>query len=310
MPKWITPKTNWLSGDAVGYADLNRVEQNTSDMRDAIYRQVQGFGYSVDIGAAYIGVSAGSCFSEDYYPLKFGGGIKAFTAHALGFGTTVGGMAPGVTIAANTWYYIFALGKDADPDVEIMIDSSPTGANVTLANYPYKRFVNSFKTDASANACEMYSTGNDVFINPNAMFTSREITYTNTSGNDNTYNTVTLQSGAGNFALPARQVKAKLNCWSDDQLEEFGIISRVADASGTGLCFTIPAALQSGGVFYAEILGTLYTTNIAAVTDRLHADVDVIVNSSRQMELAMIGASGAWGELHVAVRGYTDTREL
>lgn len=300
MPLWSTPKTNWIAGDGFAYGDANRIEQNISDLRDAVYRRVQGFGYLCDIGQAYIEMLPGCCFSEDFYPLKFSGGIKAFTAHSLGFGVGVGGMAPSVTIAANTWYYVFALGHATSSAVEIMIDSSPIGANVTLSNYPYKRFVNSFKTDASSNMVEMYSTGNDVFINPNSMYSSRSKQITGLT--TNVYSTVTIESSVGNFLLPAREVLARLNGRADAYVELLGIYSRVAGAT-TGLTFTIPTNLLSGGNYQAEFL---YQKPFNA-GDYASYDCDIIVNSSRQISLAVIFSSG-FGTNWLAVRGYRDER--
>lgn len=316
MPLWTTPKTNWVVTDGIAFSDLNRAEQNTQDLRDAIYRRVQGFGYRSGPGLAYLYIEPGSCFSEDFYPLKFTGGYKALAAHALGFGTGIGGFAPTVTLTTDTWYYIFALGHATSAAVEIMIDDNPAGSNVSLANYPYKRFVNSFKTNNVSAMVEMYSTGDYVFINPNSMFANeadnRSIAVVNSAGINNQYQTVTLQGAFNGFALPARAVRAQINFHSQDTLpfDAIGFFSRMPDDVGTGLAFTIPANLLFAGNFNAEYLRQRYSLTAFLLSDRVFGDFEIMVNSSRQLSIAINSSGAPWGTALLSVRGYMDTREI
>jgi len=305
MPAWSTPKTNWVDPDGFGSADANRIEQNTSDLRDATFRRVQGFGYTTDAGGVnYIKVLPGSCFTSAGVPLNFtSGGIKNLTAHQLGFGTSKGGMAPGVTVAANTWYYVFALGNSTTSDVEIMFDDNPAGSNVTLTNYPHVRYINSFKTDASSNVCEMYSTGDDVRINPYSMFTTRGVTYNNSALLENLNHVIQFTAGAEGFALPAREVEAFLEIRAG-LLISWGFTSLIPGATG-GNAFTLNPVFFDGTEYNAEFRGGM-DSGINAETDTLR----IMVNSSRTIGLGMTGNPANLGSVKLAVMGYKDLREI
>ena len=67
-----------------------------------------------------------------------------------------GGLASGLTIAANTKYYIFALVNETKDSVDFGYDTSSTAAhlmvdeNVVAAGYIYYRCIGSITTNSSS----------------------------------------------------------------------------------------------------------------------------------------------------------------
>lgn len=70
-----------------------------------------------------------------------------WTAGAGTSGSPVNGMGTGLTVAANTWYHVFAILKSGSPDV--FFDTSVTAAHAPAGTTAYRR-IGSFKTDGSA----------------------------------------------------------------------------------------------------------------------------------------------------------------
>ena len=298
---WTAPKTNWNTNDVIAYTDLNRGEQNTKSLRDGVYRKVQGIGFSADNSVVgqdgVIHVYTGSCFSTDGFPINFSTAFqKNLNTWALGNGPTFGGMAPGVTVAAITWYYIFVIMDPATGNTEVMFDDNPSGTNVSNATYTKKRRVGSFKTDLAGSyssflLAEMNSDGDHTFINAYSSYSGTS--FANSVGINNAYQLVTLSLGLG-LALPALNVKAKLNIVSSGNVH-YGLIANYT------VPFTIPANL-----FAVVLFGEFVFWNpITGATGT--ADIDFNIDSSNQLRLAMYEASGG-GSVTVLVRGFYDER--
>lgn len=304
---WTTPKINWLTSDGIGYEDLNRVEANISASRDASYRKVQGFGYSISNtgGSGYDGavtVLPGSCYSANGVPIKLAANFtKNLNTWAAGNGAAYGGMASAVTVAANTWYYVFVVSDATDGSTEIMFDDNPSGTNVSSGVYTEKRYVGSFKTKAaggqgSFDLVEMYSTGDDTFINASDMF-GTPLWYPNSVADNNSYVLETLVS-SGNYALPARAVKAFINVVTEGV--NFGFVNTF---------FTVPYPFLSGGEFRGEFKGVAY--DLSTIPTQYTVDVQILVDSSRQIYIALYHPSTVITVgIYVHVRGFHDERLL
>jgi len=304
---WTLPKTNWITSDGIGYADLNRVEANISANRDANFLRVQGFGYTVDntvVGEdGVVTVLPGAAYTTNAMPLKMVANfVKNLTTWAAGNGAAFGGMAPAVTVAATTWYYIFVIMDPTDGSTEIMFDDNIAGTNISSGTYTEKRFVNSFKTnlagdDGSFDLVEMYSTGDDVYINPNSMHADRTVHYLNGPLIDGEYRTIILGGGV-TLELPSRKILAHLIAEVFD-LDEVGVFSRV------GSVFTIPTDLISGAVRNAEFLYMRDT----GTTDKTTVDFDIMIDIDGEISLARKGDTST-GYVGLAARGFTDERLL
>jgi hypothetical protein len=303
---WTEPKKNWLTTDGIGYGDLNRIESNISANRDGNFRKVQGFGYEItNTVAGYdglIGVTVGSCYSENGMPIRMNVNFaKNLNLWAPGNGGTFGGMASGVVITANTWYYIFVIMNPVNGRVDIMIDDNTSGSHFSNGTFTEKRFVNSFKTAAaggngSFDIVEMYSTGDRVFINPNSMYAARKCKQYVSGVNANKYELITLDSGGiEGFALPEIAVKANLNIGAYG-CNAFGLISSYSNV------FTVPTVFNVILDYTAEYLHKTSTIALHSV------DLEIMIDASRQIYLARDSGSGAY--VDIAIRGYLDERLL
>lgn len=87
---------------------------------------------------------------------------KTLSTFATGSGN--GGLATGLTLAANTKYFVFLVNNGTNSD--IMFDTSSTGANIP-GTWTYKRFLTVFTTNASSQIIYNLQTsyGNKVDVN-------------------------------------------------------------------------------------------------------------------------------------------------
>jgi len=308
---FTTPKKNWVPSDGIGDEDLNRIEANIDATRYGARRGLTGFGFRVDNtgGTGYDGsivVFAGSGFSNNGVPFyKSAAHIKNLNTWAAGNGAAYGGMASAVTVAANTWYYIFIITNPTDGTTEVIFDDNTSGSNISDASYTEKRCVGAFKTRAagdqgSFDLCEMYSTdGQNVVINPDSMFTWRHLTFTNSGGINDAYQTITLQetSPAEGYALPGWDVMAQLNLeftpHASATTNGIGLLSTYAGV------FTTPGQLSGSPSYSGELV---FRQNNQSVVKTY--DFPFLVNSSGQLKLAMYEAVALGGAAKIAVRGY------
>ena len=279
---WTTPKVNWVTMDGIGYGDLNRIEANISANRDANVKRVQGFGYTVDNTVSgqdgVITIKSGACYSANGFPLSRQTDIvKNLTTWTQGSGSAIGGMASGVTVAARSWYYIFAIMDPTDGSVDIMFDDNYSGSHVSSGIFTEKRYIGAFRTKLAGThgsfyLAEMYSTGDHVFICPTAQYDQGDI-FSNGSSINNNYQNVTLAKGF----LPPLEVLAQLNILSDRV--DFGLISNYAGV------FSTPSNFITAGKPYGEFCFLRY--NAGSGTNYDITDVSIMVDASNQLQLAM-----------------------
>ncbi len=296
---WTTPKVDWVANDGIGYEDLNRIEQNTEAIRNATYRKVQGFGYSVDNTPAdgTITVNPGSCFDINGIPIERSLSItKNLNAWVEGSGASIGGLAPFAVLAADTWYYLFIIMNQTAGTTDLMIDDNAAGTNVINGIYTIKRFINTVKSGSIAGDdlkfIEMYSTGGDVFINPNSMYPTTRYArkFTNTVPKNNNYALEILGVGADR-SLPARIVTAHLNCLGAEA--SMGLVNAVGGFAATGY--------NIGGLVTAE-----YSQGQIATI--MSADPSLLISAAGEFYLALFDPIITDGDVEIAVIGYTDTR--
>jgi hypothetical protein len=92
-------------------------------------------------------IAAGYCVdSTNNYAISFGAFTKS-TGGSWVAGSGANGMGVGLTIAANTWYHVFAIINASASD--IYFDTSPTAANAPLGTTAFRR-IGSFATDVSS----------------------------------------------------------------------------------------------------------------------------------------------------------------
>lgn len=80
------------------------------------------------------------------------------TQGAWAAGANSNGMGTGLTIAANTWYHVFAIVNNSSPDV--YFDTSATAANAPSGTTAFRR-IGSFKTDGSAHILAFSQNGDE-----------------------------------------------------------------------------------------------------------------------------------------------------
>lgn len=304
---WTAPKTNWIANDAIGYEDLNRIEANTKANRDANFRRVQGFGYTMDNSVSgydgIITVLPGSAYSSDGFPMRRDTNfVKNLTSWVQGSGNDKGGMASAVTVAAYTWYYIFALLDPTNGNIEIMFDDNPAGTNVSSGVYTKKRYINSFKTgaaggDGSFDIIEMFSTGDRVMLNPDSGYAERGWKDGILS---DYYNEITLLQPGRGYLLPARDILAQFTILTEKEIHAIGLISDY------GNYFTIPSTFKVSG----RLVGEYVFQSIMPVGDHnygISADCDIRVDTDRKVNIAVLYDSGS-PEFSIGIRAYTDLR--
>jgi hypothetical protein len=101
-------------------------------------------------------VAAGYAADSTNAAMMTGTAFKKSTAGTWVAGSGNNGMGTGLTVAASTWYHVFAIIKSGAFDV--YFDTSPTAANAP-ASTTYVRYIGSFKTDASANILKFVQVG-------------------------------------------------------------------------------------------------------------------------------------------------------
>jgi len=304
---WDTPKQDWDANDAIGYDDLNRIESNASALRYGTYRRVQGFGYTVDNTVSgqdgVITVTPGSAFTNNGVPFRMTANhTKNLTTWVQGNGATFGGMAPGVTPAAWTWYYIYAIYNQTSGATEIMFDSDPAGGNVSSVTYTEKRWIGTFKTaaaggDGSFDLCIAYSTGDTVFFDPNSFVPAAGyITITQANPTPlNTFELKTLTAPTVGLLLPPYEVTAKLNINTQE-----GAIALY------NYHFPIPSQVRNGTVWYGEHSDRDFQ---ASTPDRYAGDIDIIVSPAGQLYVGMWN-TGAPATAYIRVRGFYQDRRF
>jgi hypothetical protein len=168
MSTWQTPKENWNAIDGIGYADLNRIENNINylyDKSSVLESYIEGFELDAAGSTDSFSIFKGQCVSESgNYVMKIDTSLSK-TSSTWSVGASGGALAPTLTILAHTWYYIFAIGNPTSGAVDIQIDDNPTGTNIAASGYTEKRRIGTIKTSATAtNFKHMKSVGDNYFV--------------------------------------------------------------------------------------------------------------------------------------------------
>jgi hypothetical protein len=111
-----------------------------------------------------VGIAVGTCRNEDAgqpYNMTLGAAItKTFSNWAVGSGN--GGLDTG-TIAANTWYYIHLIRKDADGTLDAVISLSATAPTMP-AGYTARRRIGAIRTNASSQVTAFIQVGDHFML--------------------------------------------------------------------------------------------------------------------------------------------------
>lgn len=144
---WTTPKTDWKASDGIANTDLNRIEENSSELRQV--GEALGFKQGFEIfcnnaealsptlgDSSYnIKVRGGACFSQSARKGMIFGDfsirkILSSSSWTSGNSNTSPCKAPGATLGSNQWWYIFILQNPTTGAFDIAMDTSVSGANI------------------------------------------------------------------------------------------------------------------------------------------------------------------------------------
>jgi len=125
---------------------------------------VGGLALSNDGGSpnTVLDIATGACASDDFAALlKYASAFTKNCNAAFGAGSGNGALDSGSTLAASTWYHLWAIGKSDGSAADFLLSTSAT-APAMPAGYSRKRRLGSIKTDASAHilAFTQYGAGN------------------------------------------------------------------------------------------------------------------------------------------------------
>jgi len=172
MP-WETPQT-WTSDKVLTNDDFNRIEGNQEHIKNytAYFRLFQRRVVEMDVktlnigNQGYINVFPGACCSDIFNGvtrcIAHGGYSKKIDSWASGDNN--GGLLPGVTLSANMWLYVFALGNTGNDSFDICIEDTAYAFRInqlmptTLSAYNTYRRVACIKVEAvySSTICTLY----------------------------------------------------------------------------------------------------------------------------------------------------------
>jgi hypothetical protein len=159
---------------------------------------ISGFALTNN-GATGFDVAAGFANNSTNVAMITGAAIANKTQVAWAAGTGNGGKLSAAAMASNTWYYWYALRKDADATVDYGFDVSPTTPTMP-GGYTYFRYIGARKTQsASTNWDTFIQHGDEVWWS-----TIPALDFTDTNPGT-TAQTKTLAS------IPALKVMAILN---------------------------------------------------------------------------------------------------
>ncbi len=236
----------------------------------------------VNNGTTSMDIQAGACTDGNNTHILTNAATFTKTQAAFAAGTGNGGKMSAAAMANNTWYYFYALRKDADGSIEFGFDVSPTAptaqAGYTSTNY---RYIGARKTQSGSTNWDSFTQhGDEVLWNtPPAL----DVNGAPTSAN----RTLTTMNVPG--------VKVK---W-------LGHLSVAPGAATTVVYLTDPsvADVAPNGVSTATPLGTGFA-NAAAGVDVWTTQVSCWTNTSSQIGIRGVNTNN----IQVATLGWTDRR--
>lgn len=232
--------------------------------------------HDIDISAG-VAVNAGTTMAA-----RLGSGITKRLDATFAEGTGNGGMADGESLPTSGTVHVFVVSKDSDGTIDVMADTSATGANAD-AGWTVQRRIASLRTDSSANliAGTATETGGGAYMWEHATPIPEWATSLNSGARSlKTLTGVpvgikTMWHGNVRITLGAGTVGAIVT--SPDQLD----VATAGAAAGAGL--------------------TLATETNGAVDGQ---DVSRVTNTSAQVGIRSSGSGSDWGTTY----GYTDWR--
>jgi hypothetical protein len=184
-------------------------------------------------------------------------------------GTNAGGMASGETRPTSGEYYVFAVSKDSDGTVDVMGDTSSTGANVN-AGWTVEKLLARISTDGSAENVKVIN----YWKGSRWVFDSDEKTITAGA-------TTNLEHGLGAAITYQKLVlicKLTDSGYTEGDIIDLSSFTATQSASGS-----IGAAMLIDETHIAVICGTYNTPNIFGAPNKSTAAVTFLTSSKWRM---------------------------
>ena len=222
-----------------------------------------------------IDIAAGVAFdSTGIYPMKLASamGKQLDAAWAAGGtpGTTVGGLFSG-SIAANTWYHMFLIRKDADGTIDAGFDTSFTAANKP-GGYSTVCRIGSVRTDGSSNIRPFFQVYDHFFWK--AQIGDISVSGLTSSSTWSASTAISVPTGLKVIALLNGKIGA-------NAVNQNGMLHvRSPDQTSTAATLDTQGAIGFTG---AE----------ASSTGRSHGQAQVLTNTSAQIQYSFHGFSGS-----------------
>lgn len=240
----------------------------------------------VNNGATSMDIQAGTCADGNNTHLLVNASTFTKTQAAFAAGTGNGGKMSAAALANNTWYYFYALRKDADGTIEFGFDVSPTAptaqAGYTAANY---RLIGERKTQAASTNWDTFNQHGD------------EMWWSTPPANDVSTTNPGTAAVTATLNVPALKVKAFLNA---------GI--NCTDADGTSAPALYISALENADIAASSTVTPMGSINVQSGTQGFAtAQVVVWTNTSSQIRYR-INSSNANTAVRICVIGWMSPR--
>ena len=166
-------------------------------------------------------------------------------------GNNAGGFPSGLTLAADTHYYVFLIGKN-DGTIDSGFDTAINASNLLAdaTDYDWYRQVNSVFTDGSSNILGFTDYGNGRII-----YNAEIIDVNDASGTPSTWETGTLSAEPNSLAITRSSGEM-------DITDDVAILLRDLTTSGA------PS-------------GTGYLSNTGSATRRVSGQIEIVIDANR-----------------------------
>jgi len=203
-------------------------------------------------------IAAGTCADSTNIAILKGTAFTKNCNASWAAGSGSGGNFLNTTLAASTWYHVFAIRKDADLSVDYGIDTSISAANIP-AGYTYFRRLGSVKTDGSNHLLPFHQYGNEFWWDTSVL----DITVTNPGSA-----AVTRTLGSVPTGLKVKAI-VTMNCYSST----INVQGYVSSLDSADLAVSFANAIESAaGDTTIEGLGAslgVWTNTSAQIRSRL-----------------------------------------
>lgn len=213
-------------------------------------------------------ISAGSCTdSTNTYLMKLSAITKSISSSwALGSG--LGGMGVGLTVAASTWYHVFAIIVN-ERATDVYFDTSVTAANKPLGTTAFRR-IGSFKTTAGSIIPTFFQHGQEFWLSTPVADVATTCSTSNTS-----FTLASTPSGV------TTQVIMDVTMFSSTQGTIFYVresaLSSVNPGFGTGVTAVEVTTGSQGAAASAYRVWTNTTQNVTGLATNANTSVRMIV---------------------------------